>query len=124
MDYSVTLLNGDYAELPKYNMAIAEKLESTDEVLSAVNPFKVKTKKAYDCVCFILGKEKVKEVLGDFSSIDPNEVHLTYMSIVDAYNEPIRNEQQRQIDDNLEKFNIDKVAKMVDTAEKAQRFEK
>lgn len=120
MEYRANLVNGEMIDLPAYNLTIADKLEATDSILSDIQPFRKKIKAVYDCISSIIGKEKTKELLGDFTSIDPNEVQLTYLAIVDSYNDPINSGQVENLNRKLEEANIDKITKLLDASTKVK----
>lgn len=120
MNYGITLENGSVLDLPQYSMAIAKKLENADKVNAGQQPFEKKTRAVYDVVSDIIGKDKVKENIGEFAEVDPNAVYILYMQIVREYNRPIDEFNREKLEQSLESSQVEKVTSIIDAAEKAR----
>ena len=87
MKYEVEL-NNVLIELPKYNLSISDKIESVESYINSDYKFKDKCKKIYDFISFLITKEEVQNILGSLNELDPNELNILYLSVVDEYNKP------------------------------------
>jgi hypothetical protein len=87
MKYEVEF-NNVIAELPKYNLSISDKIESIEAYNGSGAKFKDKCKKMYDFLASILTKDTVENIIGTFSDVDPNELNILYLKVVEAYNAP------------------------------------
>lgn len=122
MNYEITLEDGSALELPQYSMEIAKKLENADKVNAGQQPFEKKTRAVYDTVADIIGKDKAREILGEFVQVDPNAVYVLYMRIVREYNRPIDDFNRESLEQKLEDTKAEKIVSVLDAAEKAQRL--
>lgn len=120
MNYEITLENGNVLGLPQYSMAIAKKLENADKVNASQLSFEKKTKAVYDTVSDIIGKDKVKEIVGAFDEVDPNTIYILYMQIVREYNRPIDDFNRANLERSIEENHVDKITSIIDAAEKAR----
>lgn len=115
--YSI-IFNKKEIELPNYSFQIAESLETTETINGSGKSYKEKCKALYKFETELLGEEIVKEIIGDFEKCDPNDIQLLYMGIVDCYNQPIIEKRNEQLKNTLSNYEIDKISKVIDTAEK------
>ncbi len=122
MNYGITLEDGSVIELPQYSMAIAKKLENADKVNAGQQPFEKKTRVVYDTISDIIGKDKTKEMIGEFSDVDPNAVYIMYMRIVREYNRPIDDFNKEKLEQKLEDSKAEKIVSIFDAAEKARNL--
>ena len=124
-NYSITLeATGETIHLPDYTVDIAEKIESVMLYADTKARFRDKIKKMYDFLANLLGKEKVAEQFGKFETCDPNDINLLFLRITDAYNRPVADYNDDKIVEKLDKTQIDKLSKIVDSADKIKNFDK
>ena len=124
-NYSITWeATGETIHLPDYTVDIAEKIESVMLYADTKARFRDKIKKMYDFLSNLLGKEKVIEQFGKFETCDPNDINLLFLRIKDAYNRPVADYNDDKIVEKLDKTQIDKLSKIVDSADKIKNFDK
>ena len=124
-NYSITLeATGETIHLPDYTVDIAEKIESVMLYADTKARFRDKIKKMYDFLANLLGKETVVEQFGKFETCDPNDINLLFLKITDAYNRPVSDYNEDKIVEKLDKTQIDKLSKIVDSADKIKNFDK
>lgn len=121
--YEITLENGNMLELPKYSMNIAKKLENADNVNASQQSFERKTKAVYDTISDIIGKDKVKEIIGTFAEVDPNAVYILYMRIVREYNRPIDDFNRENLEQKMQENHVGDITAIVDAAERAKKLQ-
>lgn len=122
MDYQVEF-NGDVFTLPKYNLKIAEQLEKQE--LYNAKPelgFKEKCRKMYELVCSLLGQENCEKALGKFNNVDPNELNILYLSIIQTYNKPLNNFNQSTALSDIDLSSYDKLIELINAMDKAQNL--
>lgn len=118
--YSV-IFSGQELELPNYNFGVVEKLEKADKVNNSQQTFKEKCKALYDLEKFLLGEDKLVEVVGTFNECDPNDVQLLYMGIVECYNQPIIEKQREQLEKTLDGYDFSKITRITEAMGKIKR---
>ena len=124
-NYSITWeATGETIHLPDYTVDIAEKIESVMLYADTKARFRDKIKKMYDFLSNLLGKEKVVEQFGKFETCDPNDINLLFLRITDTYNRPVADYNDDKIVEKLDKTQIDKLSKIVDSADKIKNFDK
>ena len=124
-NYNITWeATGETIHLPDYTVDIAEKIESVMLYADTKARFRDKIKKMYDFLANLLGKEKVVEQFGKFEACDPNDINLLFLRITDAYNRPVSDYNEDKIVEKLDKTQIDKLSKIVDSADKIKNFDK
>ena len=124
-NYSITWeATGETIHLPDYTVDIAEKIESVMLYADTKARFRDKIKKMYDFLANLLGKEKVVEQFGKFETCDPNDINLLFLRITDTYNRPVADYNDDKIVEKLDKTQIDKLSKIVDSADKIKNFDK
>ena len=124
-NYSITLeATGETIHLPDYTVDIAEKIESVMLYADTKARFRDKIKKMYDFLANLLGKETVVEQFGKFETCDPNDINLLFLKITDAYNRPVSDYNEDKIVEKLDKTQIDKLSKIVDSADKIKNLDK
>ena len=124
-NYSITWeATGETIHLPDYTVDIAEKIESVMLYADTKARFRDKIKKMYDFLSNLLGKEKVVEQFGKFETCDPNDINLLFLRITDAYNRPVSDYNEDKIVEKLDKTQIDKLSKIVDSADKIKNLDK
>ena len=124
-DYNITWeATGETIHLPDYTVDIAEKIESVMLYADTKARFRDKIKKMYDFLDKLLGKEKVVEHFGKFETCDPNDINLLFLRITDTYNRPVADYNDDKIVEKLDKTQIDKLSKIVDSADKIKNFDK
>lgn len=117
INYSVIINNTEY-ELPEYNLDIAEKLENVDKTNSSSRSLRDKCKGIYTLITQLLGGETTKEIVGDFSKVDPNNLNIIYLRIVDAYNNPLNNFETERRAQTLDDAGFIKIMGVVETLSK------
>ena len=124
-NYSITLeATGETIHLPDYTVDIAEKIESVMLYADTKARFRDKIKKMYDFLDKLLGKEVVVGQFGKFENCDPNDINLLFLKITDAYNRPVSDYNDDKIVEKLDKTQIDKLSKIVDSADKIKNLDK
>lgn len=124
-NYNITWEStGETIHLPDYTVDIAEKIESVMLYADTKAKFRDKIKKMYDFLANLLGKEKVVEQFGKFETCDPNDINLLFLRITDAYNRPVSDYNEDKIVEKLDKTQIDKLSKIVDSADKIKNLDK
>ena len=124
-NYSITWeATGETIHLPDYTVDIAEKIESVMLYADTKARFRDKIKKMYDFLDKLLGKEVVVGQFGKFENCDPNDINLLFLKITDAYNRPISDYNEDKIVEKLDKTQIDKLSKIVDSADKIKNLDK
>ena len=124
-NYNITWeATGETIHLPDYTVDIAEKIESVMLYADTKARFRDKIKKMYDFLSNLLGKEKVVEQFGKFEICDPNDINLLFLRITDAYNRPVSDYNEDKIVEKLDKTQIDKLSKIVDSADKIKNLDK
>ena len=122
MNYQINVNGSTYA-LPTYNIKIMQMLDE-------------KKKKNNDASVDILDKLKslyntceslipnLSAIIGSFDSLDPNELNLVYLNIIQAYSEPVNShnndEAKNKIQDALS--SIEGADKMVELIEKLEKL--
>ena len=117
INYSVIINNTEY-ELPGYNLDIAEKLENVDRTNASPRSLRDKCKGIYTLITQLLGEETTKEIVGDFSKVDPNNLNIIYLRIVDAYNNPLNNCETERRAQTLDDAGFTKIMGVVETLSK------
>ena len=112
--------NGTELELPNYNFTIAAKIEEIEanNKKSSSMKFKEKCRKMYNFEVELLGKDKMKNIIGEFDTCDPNDINILYLGIVNCYNQPISQYTQEQTDAQLNDSNLSKVIELVNAMDK------
>ena len=124
-NYNITWeATGETIHLPDYTVDIAEKIESVMLYADTKARFRDKIKKMYDFLDKLLGKEVVVGQFGKFENCDPNDINLLFLKITDAYNRPISDYNEDKIVEKLDKTQIDKLSKIVDSADKIKNLDK
>lgn len=99
----VRILDKGFVELPKYTLAVVEKLEEYEELENQAKNGKVKAvelyQAQYDLLNYLLGEEKTCEILltDNLEEIDLQNLTIALMDIRTAYAQPV-------IDKQLETF--------------------
>ena len=124
-NYNITWeATGETIHLPDYTVDIAEKIESVMLYADTKARFRDKIKKMYDFLDKLLGKEVVVGQFGKFETCDPNDINLLFLKITDAYNRPVSDYNEDKIVEKLDKTQIDKLSKIVDSADKIKNLDK
>lgn len=124
-NYNITWeATGETIHLPDYTVDIAEKIESVMLYADTKARFRDKIKKMYDFLDKLLGKEVVVGQFGKFENCDPNDINLLFLKITDAYNRPVSDYNEDKIVEKLDKTQIDKLSKIVDSADKIKNLDK
>lgn len=117
INYSVIINNTEY-DLPEYTLDIAEKLENVDRANTSSRSLRDKCKGIYALITQLLGEETTKEIVGDFSKVDPNKLNIIYLRIVDAYNNPLNNFETERRAQTLDDAGFTKIMGVMETLSK------
>ncbi len=117
INYNVIINNTEY-DLPDYTLDIAEKLENVDRANTSSRSLRDKCKGIYALITQLLGEETTKEIVGDFSKVDPNKLNIIYLRIVDAYNNPLNNFETERRAQTLDDAGFTKIMSVVETLSK------
>ena len=122
MNYQINVNGSTYA-LPTYNIKIMQMLDeqekkNNDDSLDILD----KLKSLYNtCESLI---PNLSAIIGSFDSLDPNELNLVYLNIIQAYSEPVNShnndEAKTKIQDALS--SIEGADKMVELIEKLEKL--
>lgn len=117
MDYRV-LINGNQYDLPNYTLKVAESLESIELLNGGNQRFRDKCKRMYDFVGDCIGKADCEKELGKLDEVDPNELNITYLDIVQSYNQPLNDYNNGKLEDALNSNAVRSITKLVDSSQK------
>lgn len=119
MNYSIEFNNNEYPMIT-YSMKLAEQIEKTTQTNLSNVPYKTKCRAMYEFCELILGKEAVKEIMGDFLNSDPNHINIVYSKIVRAYEKPFDDYNNAQIDSKITDTQLDKLADIIGNLSKVK----
>lgn len=112
MNYSIIIESKSY-DLPAYSFGIAEKIEK-QEILNKSNAkFREKCKSMYDFLVEVLGKTTINDLLGEFNNVEPNLLNLTYLKVISAYNNPIKEYSNENALNSLSDDKLDKLINLL-----------
>ena len=122
MNYQINVNGSTYA-LPTYNIKIMQMLDeqekkNNDTSLDILD----KLKSLYNtCESLI---PNLSAIIGSFDSLDPNELNLVYLNIIQAYSKPVNShnndEAKTKIQDALS--SIEGADKMIELMEKLEKL--
>lgn len=118
MDYILNF-NGEEVELPKYSFTIANRLEKQEDMNVGNASYQDKFKGMYNVVADIIGKDKIKDLIGTFLQCDPNEINILYLKVLETYNTPLTDFNMQRTNDLIDNANIESLKELLVTAEKA-----
>jgi hypothetical protein len=119
MNYSIEM-NGTLIELPKYTISVMEKIEQLEKSSNSSASAKSKLQTMYNFLCDLVGKDKIEEVIGKFNDADPNNINITYLSIVREYNKPLNDYEMSEGLEQIKELNNSDIAKLGDTISKLE----
>lgn len=119
MDYSIEI-NGNVIELPKYTISVMEKIEQLEKSSNSSASAKSKLQTMYNFLCDLVGKDKIEEVIGKFNDADPNNINITYLSIVREYNKPLNDYEMSEGLEQIKELNNSDIAKLGETISKLE----
>lgn len=119
MDYSIEI-NGNAIELPKYTISVMEKIEQLEKSSNSSASAKSKLQTMYNFLCDLVGKDKIEEVIGKFNDADPNNINITYLSIVREYNKPLNDYEMSEGLEQIKELNNSDIAKLGETISKLE----
>ena len=119
MNYSIEI-NGTLIELPKYTISVMEKIEQLEKSSNSSASAKSKLQTMYNFLCDLVGKDKIEEVIGKFNDADPNNINITYLSIVREYNKPLNDYEMSEGLDQIKELNNSDIAKLGETISKLE----
>ena len=120
MEYTI-IVNGQSYDLPKKTIVVMSEL---DEVLKVDSNTKLSIKQKYEKIhAFIknlVGYESAKEIFGsdDLNEIDLSELTITIKKVVDAYDSPVKEYDEKKRMERLNGLPIDKILSVANAAEK------
>ena len=100
MDYRLNF-KGQTIKLPAYSLALAEKLEKQETINSGGKSLLEKCTSMYDLCSELIGNDLVKNIIGTLDTLDPNELNMLYLTIINSYNAPLSEFSQSQANDKL-----------------------
>ena len=122
MNYQINVNGSTYA-LPKYNIKIMQMLDEQEKKNNDASvDILDKLKSLYNtCESLI---PNLSAIIGSFDSLDPNELNLVYLNIIQAYSEPVNShnndEAKTKIQDALS--SIEGADKMIELMEKLEKL--
>ena len=122
MNYQINVNGSTYA-LPTYNIKIMQMLDEQEKKNNDASvDILDKLKSLYNtCESLI---PNLSAIIGTFDSLDPNELNLVYLNIIQAYSEPVNShnndEAKTKIQDALS--SIEGADKMVELIEKIEKL--
>ena len=120
MVYTIIVNNRSY-ELPKKTVAVMEDLDRALTIDSNRNlSLREKYMHLHEFVKRTIGEEKAKECLGsdNLDEIDLSDLAITVRKIHDAYDKPVSEYQAAKMREKLGTLPMDKIAPMMNAAEK------
>lgn len=121
MDYTLNF-NGEEVQLPKYSFTIANKLEKQEGMNVGNASYQDKCKGMYNVIADIIGKDKIKDLIGTFLQCDPNEINILYLKVLETYNTPLNDFNMQRTNDMIDNANIESLKELLVTAEKAAKL--
>lgn len=120
MEYTV-IYNGQSYDIPNYSIKISEKLEEIELLNRGNQKFRDKCKKMYDFIGEVLTKQVANELIGKFEDSDPNTINILYLEIVKAYNKPLADYNESEVE---KRINSDELEKMLELVKALPSIEK
>ena len=121
MDYILNF-KGEEVELPKYRFTIANKLEKQEDMNVGNASYQDKCKGMYNVVSDIIGKDRIKDLIGTFLQCDPNEINILYLKVLETYNTPLNDFNMQRTNEMIDNANIESLKELLVTAEKAAKL--
>lgn len=121
-DYTYYTQEGDAVSLPAYTMGIAEEIEQVTLFSDSDARFRDKLKRMYTFLSSLLGESELVDLIGDFKDVDPNDVNIMFLGIVDTYNSPLTNYSNDKIASKIDESQLNKVAQLVESTEKLKAY--
>ena len=81
-----------------------------------------KCKGMYNVVSDIIGKDRIKDLIGTFLQCDPNEINILYLKVLETYNTPLNDFNMQRTNDMIDNANIESLKELLVTAEKAAKL--
>lgn len=119
-EYTVNF-NEEEVKLPKYTFDIANKIEKQEVTNSGNSKFQDKCRSMHSLLESLLGKEKISELLGSFKDSDPNDINILYLSIVQAYSDPVEQFNMESTQRTIDNANLDSLKDFLTVFEKASK---
>lgn len=118
--YEFVTEKGNNICLPNYTVNIAEQMEKAHmaNTNGGLN-FRQKINRLYEFCTSVVGKENMEKEVGKLDNADPNEINILYLAILDCYNKPLEDYEQRKLDAKMDSAHIDKLSNILDKADKA-----
>ena len=121
-DYTYYTQEGDAVSLPAYTMSIAEEIEQVTLFSDSDARFRDKLKRMYTFLSSLLGESELVDLIGEFKDVDPNDVNIMFLGIVDTYNSPLTNYSNDKIASKIDESQLNKVAQLVESTEKLKAY--
>ena len=117
MEYTVIIKDRSY-DLPDKTLKVVEEMDTVVRIDGKRGmSIRDKYKRLYDFIVELVGMENAKEILGsdNIEEVDLCEVTLTVKKILDAYEQPLLDYQTQQMEEQLRRVPIEKMAGITQT---------
>lgn len=117
MEYTVIIKDRSY-DLPDKTLKVVEEMDTVVRIDGKRGmSIRDKYKRLYDFIVGLVGMENAKEILGsdNIEEVDLCEVTLTVKKILDAYEQPLLDYQTKQMEEQLRRVPIEKMAGITQT---------
>ncbi len=117
MEYTVIIKDRSY-DLPDKTLKVVEEMDTVVRIDGKRGmSIRDKYKRLYDFIVGLVGMENAKEILGsdNIEEVDLCEVTLTVKKILDAYEQPLLDYQTQQMEEQLRRVPIEKMAGITQT---------
>ena len=117
MEYTVIIKDRSY-DLPDKTLKVVEDMDTVVRIDEKRGmSIRDKYKRLYDFIVGLVGTENAKEILGsdNIEEVDLCEVTLTVKKILDAYEQPLLDYQTKQMEEQLRRVPIEKMAGITQT---------
>ena len=117
MEYTVIIKDRSY-DLPDKTLKVVEGMDTVVRIDGKRGmSIRDKYKRLYDFIVGLVGMENAKEILGsdNIEEVDLCEVTLTVKKILDAYEQPLLDYQTQQMEEQLRRVPIEKMAGITQT---------
>ena len=107
------IINNQSYDLPKKTVKVMEDMEKVAKIDEAKGmSIRDKFRTMFEFISGLVGKENAKEILGsdNLEEVDLCDVTLTFKKIMDAYDKPLVEYQEQQMEERLRTIPMDKVA--------------
>lgn len=106
MKYELTI-NGELYDMAPFSFDIEKRMGNSST-----------PRQKFDFIKFVLGVEATNELLGKLDKCDPNDLAITFNTIVATYRRPLIEKTAEQAAESLEKIDFSKLEKLERLADK------